>query len=120
MLKLLLIEDDSDLRESVAEFLAFAGFQVLEAEDGYAGLTLAQTHLPDLIISDRDIPHMNGHDLFQALRKQPETAAIPFILFTGFAEDLLREEGERLGIRHYLTKPFIPNDLLTLINSIQA
>jgi CheY-like chemotaxis protein len=120
MLKLLLIEDNSAMRESVAEYLTFAGFEVLEAEDGYAGLTLAQTHLPDLIISDRDMPEMNGHELFQALLQNPETAAIPFILLTGFAEESLREEGERLGIGHYLTKPFMPNDLLNLINSIQV
>jgi CheY-like chemotaxis protein len=119
MLKLLLVEDNSEMRESVAEYLGFAGFQVLEAEDGDNGLHLAQIHIPDLIVSDRDMPRMSGHELFYALRKQSETAAIPFILLTGFAESTLVEEAEQLGIQYYLTKPFMPKDLLTLIESIQ-
>jgi CheY-like chemotaxis protein len=120
MLQVLLIEDDSAMRESMAEFLAFAGFQVLEAEDGRVGLNLAQTQLPNLIISDRDMPQMNGYEVFQALRKQPATAAIPFILLTGYAEDSLQEENAVLGIKHCLIKPFALNELLTMINSIQS
>jgi CheY-like chemotaxis protein len=67
-----------------------------------------------------DMPHMNGYELFKALSRQPGTAAIPFILLTGYAADFLRLESDGLGIQHYLTKPFAPNELLTLIDSIHA
>ena len=79
MTKILIIEDEVELRESVVDWLYFEDFTVFQAENGRAGFDLAIRELPDIIISDVMMPEVDGYKVLQELRAHPETAAIPFI-----------------------------------------
>ncbi|MBZ0308111.1 MAG: response regulator, partial [Anaerolineae bacterium] len=79
MTKILLIEDEADLREEVLEILGFEHFEVLGAENGQRGVELASVFHPDLIISDIMMPGLDGFDVLERIRETPELAATPFI-----------------------------------------
>ena len=101
-MKILIVDDDPDVRNFVSTVLKKRGYDVVEADDGTTGLQAAQAQLPDLIICDYLMSTMDGYEMVLALRKEPLTAEIPFILMTG--------EIERAGLRHSENKP--PDDFL--------
>jgi DNA-binding response OmpR family regulator len=109
--KILLIEDNPDMQAFMFEALQSGGFQVLLAGDGTIGLWMAQRHSPDLIISDINLPGLDGYSILQSLRRAPETATIPFIFCTGEAEQVRCCRGLELGANAYLVKP-VDLDLL--------
>lgn len=117
MTKILVVEDDPNLRAGVVQILELEGYEVFAAENGKIGLELAQKQLPDLILCDVMMPELDGYGLLQALRKDPATEAIPFIFITAKAakEDL--RQGMNLGADDYLTKPFETEELLEAISS---
>lgn len=115
--RILIIEDNDDIRESVTEILELANFEVLTAENGKKGVELAMTHLPDLILCDIMMPELDGYGVLYLLAKKPETAAIPFIFLTAKAERADMRRGMELGADDYLVKPFDDMELLTAIES---
>lgn len=117
MRTILVIDDEEPIRINIAELLELEGFNVLEAENGQQGLKLAQSHIPDLILSDANMPELDGYEVLSALRQNPKTSAIPFIFLTARNEKTDMREGMRLGADDYLTKPFTLNELLHAINS---
>lgn len=117
MRTILVIEDEEPVRINITELLELEGFNVLEADNGRTGLRLAQTHIPDLIISDANMPELDGYELLSALRKNQKTSAIPFIFLTARTKKIDMREGMRLGADDYLTKPFTLNELMHAINS---
>src|SRR5690606_15084221 len=117
MKKILLIEDNLDVRENTSEILALANYNVLTAENGKIGVELAQKELPDLIICDIMMPELDGFGVLHILGKNPETARIPFIFLTAKTEKSDIRKGMTLGADDYLTKPFDDTDLL---NAIEA
>jgi CheY-like chemotaxis protein len=112
---IMVVEDDPAIREMLVRSLGLE-YQVYEAQDGHAALeTLAQIELPDLLIADVMMPRMDGLTLARALKAEARTRAIPIIFLTGLdsAKDVV--QGINAGARHYLTKPFKIQDLLSKV-----
>jgi CheY-like chemotaxis protein len=106
MALIVVMEDDAGTRMLVASVLRKDGHEVLTAEDGQQGLALVLPNKPDLIISDVQMPNMNGFDMLAAVRKDPLTAAIPVILLTSLQERAHMRIGMTSGADDYITKPF--------------
>ncbi|ASS50433.1 MAG: transcriptional regulator [Candidatus Fluviicola riflensis] len=117
MKKILLIEDNDDVRENTAEILEMAQYEVLTATNGKEGFELAVTSQPDLIICDIMMPVLDGDGVLHLLSKNPETAGIPFIFLTAKAERSDIRRGMEMGADDYLTKPFDDVDLLNAIET---
>lgn len=117
MKKILLIEDNPDVRENTAEILTLANYNVRTAENGKIGVELATREKPDLIICDIMMPELDGYGVLHILSKKPETASIPFIFLTAKTEKADIRKGMTLGADDYLTKPFDDTDLL---NAVEA
>jgi CheY-like chemotaxis protein len=115
--RILIIEDEKHLRESIAEFLEDEGFRCLQASDGIDGIELARTEMPDMIICDIKMPGMNGHEVLKELRRDSRTSTIPFIFLTALIDKTDVRKGMNLGADDYLTKPFDNEDLLSAINT---
>lgn len=115
MTKLLVIEDEELIRESIVNLLNARGFSAMGAEDGRIGLRLAKETSPDLILCDLRMPEVDGYEVLRTLRQDSITATVPFILLTAeISPDVLRQ-GQLLGANGYLTKPFATADLLEAI-----
>jgi two-component system, sensor histidine kinase and response regulator len=106
MKKILVIDDEECLRAMVQMALREKGFDVIEAENGATGIEVARRELPDLILCDVNMEKVNGYLTLSALRTEPATAAIPFILMTGLADHAGMRHGMELGADDYLPKPF--------------
>jgi CRP-like cAMP-binding protein/CheY-like chemotaxis protein len=117
MKRILLIEDNLEVRENTSEILLLANYNVITAENGKMGVELAQTEKPDLIICDIMMPELDGYGVLHILSKSEETAGIPFIFLTAKTEKMDIRKGMNLGADDYLTKPFDDTDLL---NAIEA
>lgn len=117
MKKILLIEDNADVRENTAEILELAKYEVVTAENGKIGVDLALKDKPDLIICDIMMPVLDGYGVLHLLGKQPETATIPFIFLTAKTERSDIRKGMEMGADDYLTKPF---DDIELLNAIES
>jgi CRP-like cAMP-binding protein/CheY-like chemotaxis protein len=117
MKKILLIEDNPDVRENTAEILKLANYEVMTAENGKEGVALAQSYKPDLIICDIMMPVLDGHGTLHMLSKNEETSSIPFIFLTAKAERSDMRKGMEMGADDYLTKPF---DDVELLNAIEV
>lgn len=115
--KVLIIEDNNDIRENVMEILQLAGYEAHEAKNGKAGVELALSHLPDIILCDIMMPELDGYGVLYMLNKNPDTAAIPFIFLTAKAERVDLRKGMEMGADDYLTKPFDDMDLLNAIET---
>ncbi|GAA4436743.1 response regulator [Pontibacter saemangeumensis] len=115
MKKILLIEDNNEIRENTAEILSLANYQVAEADNGRTGVDLARKEHPDLIICDIMMPQLDGYGVLHLLSKDPATAGIPFIFLTAKSEKEDFRKGMNLGADDYLTKPFDDVELLDAI-----
>lgn len=117
MKKILLIEDNPDIRENTTEILELDGYEVLTAENGKIGVDLAIKEIPDLIICDIMMPVLDGYGVLHLLSKNKETADIPFIFLTAKAERSDFRKGMEMGADDYITKPFDDVELLSAIES---
>jgi CRP-like cAMP-binding protein len=113
--KILIIEDNPDVRENVAEILELSGYQVSTAENGKIGVQLASKEQPNLIICDVMMPELDGFGVLHILSKNPKTASIPFIFLTAKAEKIDFRKGMNLGADDYITKPFDDVELLDAV-----
>lgn len=116
MAKILIVDDDDQLRQTIMMVLKLRGFTPLEADNGVAALEMAKQYFPDLIISDINMPGQDGFAALKQLREEPSTAAIPMILMTGEMDSNMRK-GMELGADDFLTKPFAMPELLNAINA---
>lgn len=118
--QLLIVEDNSDIRQYIADTLG-DDYTILQAENGKEGLEMARTHIPDIIISDIMMPHMNGIDMTRQIKDDINTSHIPIILLTAKNTDDDKEMGYNSGADSYLTKPFtaklIASRIRNLINA---
>jgi CheY-like chemotaxis protein len=115
MKKILLIEDNAEMRENISEILELANYQVESAENGKIGIERARNFLPDLILCDVMMPELDGFGVLHALGKDASTSSIPFIFLTAKADKLDFRKGMNLGADDYLTKPFDDAELLNVI-----
>lgn len=114
--RILLVEDEPELREDLAAELRDMGYVVGEADDGLAALTLALTEPFDLIVCDVRLPSLDGMELLAKLRRDSGcNSAIPFVFTTAYADESLRRRADALGCSHYLVKPIDFDLLFTLI-----
>jgi DNA-binding response OmpR family regulator len=117
MKKILLIEDNKEMRENTMEILELANFHVTTAKNGKEGVEYAQKEKPDLIICDIMMPVLDGYGVLHMLSKNTETASIPFIFLTAKAERSDLRKGMEMGADDYVTKPF---DDIELLNAIES
>jgi len=115
MTSILVVDDEAEIRECMKLILEAEGFQVLTAADGALALTVLRSHTVDLIVSDIQMPGMNGYQFYERVRKQPEWAATPFLFLTVRTMDSDVRYGKELGVDDYLPKPFEPEDLLAAV-----
>ena len=117
MAKILVIEDEELIRDSLLELLQLEGFSTLDAETGDLGVQLAQKHKPDLILCDVMMPNLDGYGVLNILRQNIETATIPFIFLTARAAQNDMRQGMNLGADDYITKPYERSKLLDAITT---
>jgi len=117
MKKILLIEDNNDMRENTAEILELANYTVVTAKNGKIGVELAQKEFPDLIICDIMMPVLDGYGVLHLLSKNNDTASIPFVFLTAKAERSDLRKGMEMGADDYVTKPFDDIELLKAVES---
>ena len=112
MPRILLIEDNKEVRENTAEILELGGYAVVTAADGKKGVEEVHKQKPDLIICDIMMPVLDGYGVLHLLSKNPETAIIPFIFLTAKTERGEMRRGMEMGADDYITKPFSSEELL--------
>jgi EAL domain-containing protein (putative c-di-GMP-specific phosphodiesterase class I)/FixJ family two-component response regulator len=117
MKKILAIEDEEVIRENILKLLKAEGFEVMGAENGMQGLSLAMSNPPDVILCDVTMPELDGYGVLAALRSNSLTATIPFVFLTGKADRSEMRQGMELGADDYLTKPFTKAELVGAIAS---
>lgn len=117
MKKILLIEDNVEIRENTSEILMLDGYEVTVAENGKEGVNKAIAEKPDLIICDIMMPVLDGYGVLHLLTKNAETADIPFIFLTAKAERTDFRKGMDMGADDYITKPFDDVELLNAVES---
>ena len=103
---ILIVDDEANLRKTLAEILVSRGYPVMEAADGSAAIELLEKRVPELIFTDWKMPVMGGEQLLEYLRKQPRLASIPVIVITAFGSSHSAIEAVRLGAYDFVTKPF--------------
>ncbi len=117
MKKILLIEDDTILRENTAELLELSNFEVLTASNGKLGVIAAKEYLPNVILCDIMMPELDGYGVLDALSKDEKTNCIPFIFLSAKTEHEDIRKGMEMGADDYLTKPFKESELIGAIKS---
>jgi CheY-like chemotaxis protein len=120
MTKILLVEDNAENRDMLGRRLSRAGFAVCFATDGPAGIRLAASELPDLILMDIALGDMDGWEATRSLKSNPKTAAIPIIALTAHALSTDRKKSIEVGCAEYDTKPVDLERLLRKINTCLA
>ena len=116
MSKILVIEDNKSIKQTILDLLDSKGFEIYSACNGNEGIELAKKVIPDLIICDIIMPLKNGFDVIKELSGDLSTSLIPFIFLSAKAEKDDIREGIELGAADYITKPFRLGELLNVIN----
>jgi two-component system, OmpR family, phosphate regulon response regulator PhoB len=118
MSKILIVEDDPDIRELLRFNLEKAGYTLFLAEDGETALTLARKHSPELILLDLMLPGVDGLEVCRTLKKDPELQRLPIIMVTAKGEELDRVVGLELGADDYVVKPFSLREVVLRIRKL--
>ena len=113
--RILVVEDQEDLRGVLRDLLTGSGYETLEAADGQAGVAKAKAEKPDLILMDIQMPVLDGYEATRQIKAGPETAKIPIIAVSSFAMKGDEEKARAAGCNHYITKPYSPMQLLRMI-----
>src|SRR5512138_3172269 len=116
MSKILVIDDDTGIRRSLALSLKTRGYAVVEAAGGSAGLELAAVEAPDLVICDVNMPEVDGYEVVRRMRQSPALASTPFVFLTARDERADIRRGMNLGADDYLTKPFTRDELIDAVS----
>lgn len=112
MTKVMVVDDEPDIRRLVSFSLSRHGYQIIEAGDGATALEVAASEQPDLILMDVMMPVMNGFDAVRKLKENPETAKIPVVMLSAKSQVYEQEEGLESGAARYICKPFTPMQLV--------
>ena len=118
MAKVLVVDDERNIRELLRYSLGQAGYEVAECEDGSQVLAAVRTYKPDLIILDLMLPGIDGLEVCRMLKARPEAAAVPIIMLTARGEEIDKVIGLELGADDYLTKPFSPRELAARVRAV--
>ena len=118
MPRILIAEDELDIRELIKITLTFSGFEVVAAEDGRKAVELAQDGEYDLIMMDVQMPHMDGYEACREIKKMPTLRHVPVVFLSAKGQSSEVKEGLGAGAIDYMLKPFAPDELITRINQI--
>jgi len=120
MAKILIAEDEPDIRELVAFTLRFAGHEVVAGANGEEAVQLAAQEMPDLILMDVRMPRMTGYDACRAMKANPYLKDIPVVFLSAKGQDSEIQTGLEAGAEEYLLKPFAPDQLTERVKAILA
>lgn len=112
---ILIVDDSAAIRQMVAFTLKSDGYAVIEAEDGEEALAKANSQAVDLVLTDQNMPNMDGLTLVKTLRGLPKFTATPILVLTTESGDAKKMEGKAAGANGWLVKPFNPNTLLNVV-----
>jgi two-component system chemotaxis response regulator CheY len=115
---ILAVDDSGSLRQMVGFSLRAAGYQVTEAVDGQDGLDKAQTQVFDLVLTDQNMPRMDGLALIRSLRLLPAYSKVPILMLTTEAGDEMKAKGRAAGANGWLVKPFDPQKLTEVVKKV--
>jgi two-component system, cell cycle response regulator DivK len=113
--RILVVEDQEDLRGVLRVLLTESGYEMLEAADGQAGVILAKSDPPDLVLMDIQLPVLDGYEATRQIKAEPKLASTPIIAVSSFAMKGDEEKARAAGCDHYVTKPYSPLQLLRII-----
>jgi two-component system alkaline phosphatase synthesis response regulator PhoP len=117
-MKILVAEDERDIRELIVFSLRYGGYEVLEATNGTEAVEVARNEVPDLILMDVRMPKMTGYEACQKLRSTPETANIPIVFLSAKGQETEIQQGLEAGATEYILKPFAPDELVRRVGQI--
>ena len=118
MTKILVVEDEKDIRELISFTLDYGGFKVVAVSNGEDALVKAKEELPDLILLDVRMPRMSGYEVCAELKKHKKTRNIPVAFLSAKGQEAEIEQGIEMGAVEYIVKPFAPEKLLRQIRDI--
>jgi len=118
--KILAVDDSKTMRDMVSFTLKGAGYDVLVADDGVNALSALVGENVDLIITDVNMPNMNGIELVQKLRGDPRFRATPILILTTESDDGIKQQGRAAGATGWIVKPFVPEKLLKIVGKVCA
>ncbi len=114
----LTVDDSASIRQMVAFTLKSAGYEVVEAVDGEDGLVKARSRVADLVLTDQNMPKMDGLSLIKALRALPDYRSKPILMLTTESSDAMKSAGRAAGATGWLVKPFDPQKLLEVVKKV--
>jgi DNA-binding response OmpR family regulator len=120
MPKIVIAEDEPDIRELITFTLQFAGFEVIPTSNGAEALEATQREVPDLVMMDVRMPKMTGYEACRAMKADPNIQHIPVIFLSAKGQESEIKEGLEAGAEEYLLKPFAPDQLIERIRAILA
>ena len=118
MVKILIAEDERDIRELIAFTLRFAGFEIELASNGVEAVEIAPKVVPDLILMDVRMPRMTGYQACEVLKEDPVTKDIPVVFLSAKGQESEIQEGLGVGAKEYILKPFAPGALTAQVQRI--
>jgi two-component system cell cycle response regulator DivK len=113
--RILVVEDQEDNRRIMRDLLASAGYELIEAADGEAGVRLAEAERPDLILMDIQLPVLDGYEATRRIKQNPDLRGIPIVVVTSYALSGDDVKAMQAGSDAYVAKPFSPRELLATI-----
>lgn len=116
--KVLTVDDSKTMREMVTFTLKGAGYDVVEAEDGAQAVSLLKGEKVDAVITDLNMPNMNGFELIKTLRADPNYKFMPILMLTTEGEASKKEEGKAAGATGWIVKPFNPEKLVDVVKKV--
>ena len=116
--RILVVDDQEDLRGVLRDLLTGSGYTVIEAADGEAGVAKAKSDRPDLILMDIQMPVIDGYEATRRIKVDPDLEPIPIVAVSSFAMKGDEEKARAAGCDHYVTKPYSPMQLLRLIRGL--
>jgi DNA-binding response OmpR family regulator len=118
MAKILIAEDERDIRELVSLTLQFGGFTVVQAANGAEALEQAQKTLPDLVLLDVRMPKMTGYEACRRIKSMPELRDIPVVFLSAKGQESEIQTGLEAGAEEYILKPFAPDELVKQVQAV--
>lgn len=112
------VDDSSSIRQMVSFTLKGAGYEVIEAADGQEGLDKAKSKTVDMVLTDQNMPRMDGLTLIKSLRSMPAYKSVPILMLTTESGDAMKAQGKAAGATGWLVKPFDPQKLLEVTKKV--
>ena len=117
MPKVLIVDDSLSVRSSLSQLVSDGGYSVVTAKDGLEAVNMLEVENPDMVLTDLEMPRMNGLDLASYIRHSNQWSQLPIVMITSRTMAKHREQASKVGISQYITKPFSEDDILASIDT---